>query len=164
MYTPSELELDADILELERLDLADLVLLGAPQQRPHASQQLAQRERLDQVVVGTRVKSRDPIVDLAARCEHQHRSAVATLAQAPAHLQAIQAGHGDVEDHRPERGGAEVFERLQAIGCLGDLVLFHRERPRQRALYGGLVVHYEYACRLSHRFPARSVAVGARVA
>ena len=43
-----------------------LVLLArAAQQRAHAREQLAQRERLDEVVVGAGVEAGDAVVDLA---------------------------------------------------------------------------------------------------
>ena len=90
-------QVEAQVLEGERLLLA-VLLAGAAQQRAHPRQQLAQRERLDEVVVGAGVQAGDAVVDLAARGEHQHRRAVAALAQAPAHLQAVDAGHRDVED------------------------------------------------------------------
>ncbi len=46
---------------------------GLPaQQRPHAGQQLAQRERLHEVVVGAVVEPGDAVLDTAPRREHQH--------------------------------------------------------------------------------------------
>ncbi len=131
----------AQILEGERLLL--LVLAGAAQQGAHARHQLAQREGLDEVVVGARVEAGDAVVDLPARGEHQHRRAVASVAQAPADLEAVEVGHGDVEDHRVAGIGAEALQRLGPVRGLEDVVAFQRERPPERVLDGGLVVNHE---------------------
>ena len=88
----------AQVLEGERAVLL-VILARAAQQRAHARQQLAQRERLDEVVVGAGVEARDAVVDLFAGGEHQHGRPVAALAQAPADLQAVDVGHRHVEDH-----------------------------------------------------------------
>ena len=55
---------------------ADVRLLGrrvAAQQRPDPRQQLAERERLDEVVVGAGVQPVDPVADGVAGGQHQDR-------------------------------------------------------------------------------------------
>ena len=76
-------------------DLALVAVAGPAEQRPESGLQLAQRERLDQVVVGADVESGDPILDRIASGEHENRGAVTRLAQAATHLQpaAQQARH-----------------------------------------------------------------------
>jgi hypothetical protein len=138
----------------ERLLLA-VALAGTAQQRAHAREQLAQRERLDQVVVGAHVQAGDAVVDLAARGEHQHRCVVAALAQAPAHLQPVHARHRDVEDDRLVRGAPQLLERLVSVAGLGHVVVFQRQCSEQRILHGGLVVDDQYACLLGHDWCAQ---------
>jgi hypothetical protein len=52
----------------------------AAQQRPQPGLQLAQRERLDEVVVGADVKPFDAVIDGVPGGEHEHRGAIAPLA------------------------------------------------------------------------------------
>jgi hypothetical protein len=153
-------QVQAHVLEGERLPRPVLLLAGAAQQRAHAREQLAQRERLDEVVVRARVQAGDAVVDLAARGEHQNGRAVAALAQAPAHLQPIHVRHRDVEDHHVVGAGAEPLQRLAAVDGLGDIVVFQRQRPGQRTLHGGLVVYNQYVRLLGHRLCGSHAAPG----
>ena len=123
--------------------------LDAAQQRAQAGEQLAQREGLDQVVVGARVEAGHAVVDRVARGEHQHRRAVAGLAHAPADLEAVDVRHGDVEHDGIELLGRETVERLAAV--LGERHVVALER--QRALHGRsqrrlVVDHQDSHCRL----------------
>ncbi len=143
-------QIEAQILERER---RLLFVLGAraPQQRAHAREQLAQRERLDEVVVGARVEPGDAVVDLLARGEHQHGRAVAAFAQPPAHLEPVHVRHRRRRGSPPRYGvAASRSSASRAVHRLRDLVALQRERARQRALHGGLVVDDEYACLLGH--------------
>ena len=63
---------ELEVGEAERV-AARAVVAGTTQQRPHARQQLLERERLGQVVVGAGVEPFDPVLDLRARGQHQHR-------------------------------------------------------------------------------------------
>ena len=71
-------------------DLAVGAVARAAQQRAQTRLELAQRERLDQVVVGADVESLDPVVDRVARGQHQDRGPVARLAHPPAHLEPVE--------------------------------------------------------------------------
>ncbi len=53
---------------------------GAPQQRLDARDQLADGERLGQIIVAAGAKPADAIVDRAERAQHQHRRAHVLLA------------------------------------------------------------------------------------
>src|SRR5262245_65344036 len=63
--------------------------LGPAQERAQPRLELLERERLDQVVVGARVKARHTVVDGVARGQHQYRRAIAGLPQPLAHLEAV---------------------------------------------------------------------------
>ena len=55
---------EAQVLEASSCLSCSSSSLGAAQQRAHAREQLAQRERLDEVVVGAGVEAGDAVVDL----------------------------------------------------------------------------------------------------
>src|SRR5437763_1433791 len=84
-------------------DLAVGSLAGPAEQRPEPRLELLERERLDQVVVGAHVQAGDAVVDRVPGGEHQDGGAVTGPAHAPRHLQAVHAGHGDVQNHRAGR-------------------------------------------------------------
>ena len=114
--------------------------VDAPQQGAQPRPQLAQREGLDQVVVRAGVEALDTVVDRVARGEHQHRGAVAGLAHAPADLEAVEAGHADVEHDGVGRRRGQPVERLGAICGQLDVIAFERKCALQRGAHGRLVV------------------------
>ena len=83
-----------------------------PQQRPQAGHHLFEGERLDHVVIGAGLQAAHPVLDRVAGSQHQHPARYPPLAQAPADIEAIQAGDCDVEDDQ-----------------LGGRLLDHRQRP-----------------------------------
>ena len=104
--------LDAAALEVDdEVVVADLaaargvreVPVGAPQQRLDAAHQLAQPERLGQVVVGAQLEADDLVHLLVARGEHEHGRLGAGGAQPAEGLEAVDAGQPDVE-HDEVRG------------------------------------------------------------
>ena len=114
--------------------------VDAAQQGAQPRAQLAQREGLDQVVVGAGVEALDAVVDRVARGEHEHRGAVAGLAHAPADLEAVDAGHAHVEDDGVGRRGGQAVERRGAICGELHVVALERKRPLERGPHGRLVV------------------------
>ena len=114
--------------------------LDASQQRAQTREQLAQREGLDQVVVGAGIEARHAIVDRIARGEHQDRRPIARLAHAPADLEAVHVGHRDVEDHGVELLGGEAVERLATVLGERDVVALEGERPLHGRAQRGLVI------------------------
>ena len=85
--------------------LAGDARLGAAQQRAHAGQQLADPERLGQVVVGAGVERADLVLLLADRRDQQDRRAQ-PVAQLPADVGAVGVGQHQVEDHQVGRRAA----------------------------------------------------------
>jgi CRP/FNR family transcriptional regulator, cyclic AMP receptor protein len=102
--------------------------------------QLAQRERLDQIVVCAGVQTLDAIVDRVTRGEHQHGGAIARRAHAPAHLEPVHTGHCDVEDDCVGRRLHHAIERLDTVGGEVDLVALEGQRPFQGHAHRRLVV------------------------
>jgi hypothetical protein len=107
-------------------------VVDAAQQGAQPRLQLAQRERLDQVVVGAGVEALDAVVDGVARGEHEHRRAVAGLAHAPADLEAVDAGHADVEHHGVGRRDGQRSSAAAPSAASVDVVALERKCPLER--------------------------------
>ncbi len=80
-------------------------------------QQLAGGERFGQVIVGAHFQTDDAIGLIVARGEHQHRRRLVFAdSQFAAQLQAIVAGHHDVEHDQVDGVGIKEAAHLPAIG------------------------------------------------
>ena len=79
--------------------------------------QLADVERLGQVVVGAAVEPLDPGFDAVPGGQHQHRHLGAARPEALADLQAVDERQHDVEDHRVVVGDGDELDDVPAIAC-----------------------------------------------
>src|SRR4051794_24935940 len=114
-------------------------------QRPQPRQQLAEVERLDQVVVRAGVEPGDPVGHRVARGEHQDRGADLAVAQPPAGLEPVDARQVDVEDDRVVRRRlGHPHGVLARRGDVGQQPLL-REATAQQGCQAGLVLHQEHA-------------------
>ena len=128
-------------------------LAAAAQHRPDPGQQFLQTERLDQVVVGSLVQRQHAVGFLAA-CRHDDDGRVAGLAQPPAHLDAVDVGQAEVEQH--DIGHRPVERRLAGGDAAGFVagpgqpadqlgsdarVIFHHEYPAKTCVHGLHVRH-----------------------
>ena len=97
---------------------------GAPQQGPQPRQQLVQRERLRQVVVGAGVEAGHPVGDLVARGEHRAPGSGRPRRRrsATADAEAVEPGHHHVEDEQVEAAAGRARARRR-----------RRPRPRPRS-------------------------------
>ena len=103
---------------------SDEVAVRAPQQRLDPAHQLAQPERLGQVVVGAELEA-DDLVDLVvARGEDEDRHLGPGRADAAEDLEAVDPGQPDVEDDEVGRLVGRDVEALLAGAGDGDLVAF----------------------------------------
>ena len=117
------------------------VVAGAAQQRANAGEQLFERERLRQVVVGAGVEPFHPVLDLGARGQHQHRQPAPLAPQGAADLEAVHARHEHVQDDRVRLGLlVEPLERLAPVLGQLDGVALELQGPAQRLSYRALVV------------------------
>ena len=99
------------------------VAVGPPEQRLDPAQQLAQPERLGQVVVRAELQADDLVDLLVAGGEHQHRRLRAGRAQPAQDLEAVHARQPDVEQDRgPAPISGRDLEALLAGAGEGDLV------------------------------------------
>src|SRR5207302_11061670 len=87
--------------------------------------------------------ARDTLGYRGPRREHEHRDLVAGRAQAPAHLEPVEAGKTEIEDHRVVRDGRRLLQRADAIRGQCRLMPGVAERTLHRASYGGVVLDQE---------------------
>ena len=107
--------------EQTRLDVAHAQrcrgsLRGKAQLSAHPGGQLREREGLDQIVDGARIETRDAILDLTPRGEHDHRYRHPGLAQRAEDLHASAAGKHQVEHDQIEallQGATFAFYSIQ---------------------------------------------------
>ena len=112
----------------------------APGERAQARQQLGERERLRQVVVGAGVEPGDAILDRVARGQHQHRRPDAALPQPAADLDAVDAGQHQVEHDRVVLDRLGHPERVVAgPGDVGGVALLD-QAPAEQARHLELVL------------------------
>jgi D-alanyl-D-alanine carboxypeptidase/D-alanyl-D-alanine-endopeptidase (penicillin-binding protein 4) len=135
------LRLELEVGEAQRLALAGAG--AAPQQRPQAREQLLERERLDEVVVGAGVEPAHAIGHGIARGEHEHRRAVAGRTQAPAYLEPVDVRHQHVEHERVGRPVRERVERLAPVGRQLRVIALQAQRAIDGVAHCGLVVDHE---------------------
>ena len=103
-------------------------------ERPQPREQLAEGERLDEVVVGARVETLDPVLDRVARGQHQHRRPDAAGAQLAAGGEAVDPRQHHVEDDRVVGRRAGHPERLLAgRGEIGRMALLAEAAHEQAA-------------------------------
>ncbi len=124
----ARVEVEAHGPDLERR----LVAARAAGERAQPGEQLLDRKRLGQVVVGAGVEPDHAVADAVERRQHQDRHVVARAAGAAAHAEAVHVGQAHVEDHqvgllalhRREALGAGAGE-LDAVARLAQLELEH---------------------------------------
>ena len=89
---------------------------AAAQQRVQPRDELLDRERLDEVVVGARLQPGDAVGDLVARGEDADRRVVARRAQPRRDGVPVDAGQDDVEDDRRRWLRRDRRQRRFAVG------------------------------------------------
>ena len=118
---------------------SDEVAIRPAEQRLDPAHQLAQAERLRQVVVGAELEA-DDLVDLVvAGGQDEDRHLGAGGAEAAQDLEAVDPGQADVEDDEVGRLVRRDVEALLAGAGDGDLVAFLLERVLDAARDGVLV-------------------------
>ena len=120
--------------------------LRAAQQRVHPGHQLAQRERLDQVVVGARVQARHPVIDRVPGGEHQDRRAVPSVAQGAAGAEPVEHRHEHVEDDQVDRRPGDRFQRFRPVDRRRDLIAGVAEGTAERVAHVRVIVYDQHSC------------------
>ncbi|MNZ57429.1 hypothetical protein D3C78_754050 [compost metagenome] len=116
------------VTEIAHLQQAPPAALAAPQHRLDARGQLAEGERLDQIVVGAGLEALQAVVELVAGGEHDHRNVAARfVAQAPAEAVAVQAWQHHVEHQQVVVPGGGQVQAGQAVLRTVDAVTLERQ-------------------------------------
>src|SRR5919106_1084182 len=102
--------------------------MGTPFHRAHPRQELTDRERLRDVVVGAGIERGDLVVLRLPHGEHEHRR-LGETAQAADHFMSVDAGEAEVEDNQVDGIGCEDVEGGLSARCGKDLVA---ARPQAR--------------------------------
>ena len=121
-----------------------MLVSGAAQQRADAGQQLVERERLDEVVVGTGVEAGDAIGDAVAGGQQQDRQARLGRAQTAADLQSVDTGQHDINDDEIGQLAEGFVERLFAGFGEIDLVAGEDQAASHHGENLGVVVDDEH--------------------
>ncbi len=124
----------------------------APEQDPDARLELADIERLDQVIVGTEVEALHPFFGRAARRQDQHGRPVLPGPHGAQHVEPIHLRQVQVQDDQIEALGRGDGMRGSAIIHHVDGVATVTQEGRE-ALCQGLIVFNEQDSQLS-RLPA----------
>ena len=122
-----------------------LGLHRAAHQRPQPRQQLGQRERLGEVVVGPGVQPLDPVADGVAGGEDEDRHVVPGGPQRAGRLEAVEPRHHHVHHDRVGPGAGDAREGLRPVAGERDVVAVELEGPSQRVADGPVVVDDEHA-------------------
>jgi hypothetical protein len=147
--------LEAAKVEPQRTRVDDLLfaapfrLLAQPraaQQRFDAREELAQRERFAEVIVGSELEPQNAIELLVFRREDQDREMLAARAQAAAELEAVEARHDDVEDGEVRQRALEPRQRLRAVGKRLDAETIALQCHRYRRAEAFLIVDERDQC------------------
>src|SRR6478735_1452194 len=116
----------------------------APQQRPHAGEQLGEAERLGHVVVGPGVEAHHGVDLVGARREDEDRDRATLGADPPAHLETVDLRQAEVEQDEvgvllgAVEGGRTVLAHV-------DVVPLASQRTRQRFRDGRVVLRQEHS-------------------
>ena len=120
--------------------------LPAPQERPHPGEQLVERERLGQVVVGAEVEASHAVGDAVARGQEQDRRLDAALAHGAHHAEPVAARQHHVEDDQVV--GRTLHDEVErALAVRGQLhrVALLLQPLADEARHLALVLHHQHA-------------------
>ncbi|GAA3111524.1 hypothetical protein GCM10020001_032730 [Nonomuraea salmonea] len=130
-------------------ELAERDAVGRGRLRPaqhgaDAGVEHARLDRLDHVVVGAGLEAHHD-VEVVASCGEQDDGELVELADAAAHLDAVDAGEHDVEDRDLRAAGSDVVERLLTRRVRRDGVSLPGQRQLQSRAHRGIVFYKEDA-------------------
>ena len=135
-------DIDHQVTEVEHLDLRLIGLMGATEQRAHASNELTRGERLDEVVVGTELEADDAILDLALCGEHDDRH-IGGIANGAANALAGKLGEHEVENDQVELMLLELLDSGLAVANAHDPIALALEVSGHRVANGLLVFNQQ---------------------
>ncbi len=115
----------------------------AREARAHAGAELWAREGLGQIVGRAGVEARARAALVGLRREHEDREGDRRRigAEGSQHVQAVELGHDEIEDHEVGRLPAHHLEGLASVRGFGEDVAVVLKRPRREAAHDRVVVH-----------------------
>ena len=125
-----------------------------------ASGQLPHRERLDEVVHCAAIKPSDPILDLPARGEHDHRQFGTLSVNTAQHVHPAQPRQHQVEDHQVDVGFQRTVEPGLAVARGGHIEPLAPKAPLDEVDDPRLVLNHQdhggdHRFGSGQRFPCR---------
>ena len=96
-------DVDDQITEVEHLDGGLIGLMGTTEQGANAGDELARRERLDEIIVGTELEADNTVLDLALGRQHDNGD-IRGIANGAANALA-----GDLGEHKVEHNQVELM-------------------------------------------------------
>ena len=97
--------------------------MGATQQRAHAGDELTRREGLDEIVVSTKLKANNAVLDLALGGKHDDRH-IRGFTDGTAYALARELGEHEVENHKVKRVLLKLLDGALAVADTAhDIVL-----------------------------------------
>ena len=112
---------------------------GPSEDAANAREQLSRLERLGEIVVRPHFQADDTIDRLTARGQHDHRQ-VGFCAQVSTQLQAVFAGHHQVENNQIDARRVERFPHRRAVGRLRRAEAVRGEIFRQQRANFAIVI------------------------
>ena len=151
-------------IELESRNLDRIVgrLRGAPaQHRFDARIELARAERLGQVIVGAGFETRELVLLVGARGEHDQRHGPGAFVgtQPPRKFDAAHARQHPVEHHQVGQRGLHHLERLLGAFRTQRLMPGKLQVVCNQLLDRRFVLHHQYRCRHTCPAPNRMVSI-----
>ena len=112
-------DVDHEVAEVQHLELALHLSVGTAEQGADTGDELARRERLDQVVVSAELEADDAVLDLALRRQHDDGH-IGRLADGAAHTLARKLRQHQVQDDEVEGMLLELLDSALSIADTAD--------------------------------------------
>jgi hypothetical protein len=120
-------------LDVGHPDGGAVVAVDAPQLRGDPGEQLAEPERLRDVVVGAGAEAQHDVHLLVARRQHHDRQRRRAAPQPPADLDAVDVGEAQVEQHEVGPRRVDGDQRVGTAGTAHDVVAALAQHQLQRS-------------------------------
>ena len=116
-----------------------------PQHDPDARQQLAQAERLGEVIVGSEFESDHPVDLIATMSGGDDDREVGSASQFAQEVEAVLLGQAEIENDETEAARCQQLTHLDTIGRTGHVDIILRQKRHDHLPHGWIVVHDENA-------------------
>ena len=117
--------------------------LPAAQQHADPGQQLDERERLYQIIVGPAFQALHAVVHLVARAQNQHWRAGFSIANLLQHREPVHVRQTEIENDQIVLGGVDHIDRMAAVARDVHGITAAFKAPRQKIGDPFFVLHDE---------------------